>query len=95
MTAVATNTNAYWMPFTANRDFKKAPRVITGASESMPARTPPIAGIRSRTVTATPLAIQDACFAWRSTACGSVIPSFRSNRCGSAGARLGAWPHRS
>lgn len=32
MTAAATNTNAYWMPFTANRDFKKEPRVITGAS---------------------------------------------------------------
>ena len=24
--------NAYWMPFTANRDFNKRPRVITGAS---------------------------------------------------------------
>jgi beta-alanine--pyruvate transaminase len=24
--------NAYWMPFTANRDFNKKPRVITGAS---------------------------------------------------------------
>ncbi|MEM9621972.1 MAG: aspartate aminotransferase family protein [Pseudomonadota bacterium] len=24
--------DAYWMPFTANRDFKKAPRIITGAS---------------------------------------------------------------
>ncbi|MEO0399219.1 MAG: aspartate aminotransferase family protein [Pseudomonadota bacterium] len=25
------NIDAYWMPFTANRDFKKKPRVITGA----------------------------------------------------------------
>ncbi|MEM9880023.1 MAG: aspartate aminotransferase family protein, partial [Pseudomonadota bacterium] len=25
------NTSAYWMPFTANRDFKKHPRIITGA----------------------------------------------------------------
>ena len=29
MSAVA--TNPYWMPFTANRDFNKNPRVITGA----------------------------------------------------------------
>jgi beta-alanine--pyruvate transaminase len=28
----AVTTNAYWMPFTANRDFKKEPRVIAGAS---------------------------------------------------------------
>jgi beta-alanine--pyruvate transaminase len=32
MSAVATDTDAYWMPFTANRDFKKNPRIITGAS---------------------------------------------------------------
>ncbi|MEM6650546.1 MAG: aminotransferase class III-fold pyridoxal phosphate-dependent enzyme, partial [Pseudomonadota bacterium] len=25
------NLDAYWMPFTANRDFKKQPRIITGA----------------------------------------------------------------
>jgi beta-alanine--pyruvate transaminase len=30
MTAIT--TDAYWMPFTANRDFKKQPRVISGAS---------------------------------------------------------------
>ncbi len=30
MCAVA--VDAYWMPFTANRDFKKAPRIISGAS---------------------------------------------------------------
>ena len=23
---------AYWMPFTANRDFRKKPRIITGAA---------------------------------------------------------------
>ena len=28
----ATTDNAFWMPFTANRDFNKQPRVITGAS---------------------------------------------------------------
>lgn len=28
----AASLDAYWMPFTANRDFKKAPRIITGAS---------------------------------------------------------------
>jgi len=28
----APDINAYWMPFTANRDFKKNPRIITGAS---------------------------------------------------------------
>ena len=28
----AVTTDAYWMPFTANRDFKKEPRVISGAS---------------------------------------------------------------
>ena len=27
----AVTTDAYWMPFTANRDFKKEPRVISGA----------------------------------------------------------------
>ncbi len=27
-----TTDNAYWLPFTANRDFNKQPRVITGAS---------------------------------------------------------------
>ena len=32
MTAASKNLDAYWMPFTANRDFKKKPRVITGAS---------------------------------------------------------------
>lgn len=26
------NVDAYWMPFTANRDFKKEPRIIAGAS---------------------------------------------------------------
>jgi beta-alanine--pyruvate transaminase len=31
MSAVANNFDAYWMPFTANRDFKKNPRLITGA----------------------------------------------------------------
>jgi beta-alanine--pyruvate transaminase len=28
----APDTNAFWMPFTANRDFKKKPRIISGAS---------------------------------------------------------------
>ncbi|MDH3417768.1 MAG: aminotransferase class III-fold pyridoxal phosphate-dependent enzyme, partial [Gammaproteobacteria bacterium] len=28
----APDTNAFWMPFTANRDFKKNPRIISGAS---------------------------------------------------------------
>lgn len=32
MSATAKNTDAYWMPYTANRDFKKNPRIITGAS---------------------------------------------------------------
>jgi len=32
MSAAAKNTDAYWMPYTANRDFKKNPRIITGAS---------------------------------------------------------------
>ncbi len=32
MSTAATNTKAMWMPFTANRDFKKKPRVISGAS---------------------------------------------------------------
>ncbi len=32
MTAAAIDTQALWMPFTANRDFKKEPRIITGAS---------------------------------------------------------------
>jgi beta-alanine--pyruvate transaminase len=31
MCAADTNFEAYWMPFTANRDFKKQPRIITGA----------------------------------------------------------------
>jgi len=32
MSAADLETNAFWMPFTANRDFKKNPRIITGAS---------------------------------------------------------------
>ena len=32
MSATAKNTDAYRMPYTANRDFKKNPRIITGAS---------------------------------------------------------------
>lgn len=32
MTATALATDAYWMPYTANRDFKKDPRIITGAA---------------------------------------------------------------
>ncbi|MGI9237282.1 MAG: aspartate aminotransferase family protein [Woeseiaceae bacterium] len=32
MSAALRNLDAYWMPFTANRDFKKKPRVIAGAS---------------------------------------------------------------
>ncbi len=32
MSATAKNTAAYWMPYTANRDFKKSPRIVTGAS---------------------------------------------------------------
>ena len=32
MSAVPKNLDAYWMPFTANRDFKKKPRVIKGAA---------------------------------------------------------------
>jgi len=31
MTVSASSLNAYWMPFTANRDYKKKPRIITGA----------------------------------------------------------------
>ena len=32
MSAPARNLDAYWMPFTANRDFKQKPRIITAAS---------------------------------------------------------------
>ena len=32
MSETAKNLDAYWMPFTANRDFKKNPRIITGAN---------------------------------------------------------------
>jgi beta-alanine--pyruvate transaminase len=32
MTKKPPSLDAYWMPFTANRDFKKEPRIITGAS---------------------------------------------------------------
>ena len=32
MSATARNLDAYWMPFTANRDFKQKPRIITAAS---------------------------------------------------------------
>ena len=32
MSAVADKFDAYWMPFTANRDFRKKPRVIKGAA---------------------------------------------------------------
>jgi beta-alanine--pyruvate transaminase len=32
MSAAAADINAYWMPFTANRDFRKKPRIITGAA---------------------------------------------------------------
>ena len=32
MSSAASNLDAYWLPFTANRDFKAKPRVITGAS---------------------------------------------------------------
>ena len=32
MSMTAANTDALWMPFTANRDFKKEPRVISGAA---------------------------------------------------------------
>jgi len=32
MTATADQLDAFWMPFTANRDFKKKPRVISGAN---------------------------------------------------------------
>jgi beta-alanine--pyruvate transaminase len=31
MAAAEQHVDAYWMPFTANRDFKKNPRIITGA----------------------------------------------------------------
>ena len=31
MAEAAQHVDAYWMPFTANRDFKKNPRIITGA----------------------------------------------------------------
>ena len=32
MSSTARNLDAYWMPFTANRDFKQKPRIITAAS---------------------------------------------------------------
>ncbi len=32
MSAAANYSPAYWMPFTANRDFRKKPRVVTGAT---------------------------------------------------------------
>ena len=32
MSTTTSNLDAYWMPFTANRDFKAKPRVISGAS---------------------------------------------------------------
>ena len=32
MSAAASNIDAYWMPFTANRDFRTEPRIISGAS---------------------------------------------------------------
>ncbi|MDA1062865.1 MAG: aspartate aminotransferase family protein [Proteobacteria bacterium] len=32
MSSSAKKVDAYWMPFTANRDFKKRPRIISGAS---------------------------------------------------------------
>ena len=32
MSSAASNLDAYWMPYTANRDFKSKPRVISGAS---------------------------------------------------------------
>ena len=32
MSAALKDLDAYWLPFTANRDFKKKPRVIRGAS---------------------------------------------------------------
>jgi len=32
MSSAENNLDAYWMPFTANRDFKAKPRIITGAS---------------------------------------------------------------
>jgi beta-alanine--pyruvate transaminase len=32
MTAAAENLDAFWMPFTANRDFKKKPRIITSGN---------------------------------------------------------------
>ena len=32
MSAHPQSVDAYWMPFTANRDFKKEPRIITGAN---------------------------------------------------------------
>lgn len=32
MTDVPNNVDAYWMPFTANRDFKQNPRIISGAA---------------------------------------------------------------
>jgi len=32
MSAATNHVDAYWMPFTANRDFKKEPRIITGAA---------------------------------------------------------------
>ncbi|MCE2998907.1 MAG: aspartate aminotransferase family protein, partial [Betaproteobacteria bacterium] len=33
MTARETDLSAYWMPFTANRAFKKAPRMLVGAKD--------------------------------------------------------------
>ena len=32
MNPTAVNTDPFWMPFTANRDFKKKPRIITTGS---------------------------------------------------------------
>ncbi|MDH3338604.1 MAG: aspartate aminotransferase family protein [Gammaproteobacteria bacterium] len=32
MSAAASNIDAFWMPFTANRDFRTKPRIISGAS---------------------------------------------------------------
>ncbi len=32
MSAATNDLDAYWMPFTANRDFKKKPRIIKAAS---------------------------------------------------------------
>ena len=30
-TTIPNSLNEHWMPFTANREFKKSPRLITGA----------------------------------------------------------------